>query len=66
MRAIASARVRGATPRVSRVAKAVDDLRSACQHQQGHGPHRKGQIVSGSGMPSNTHDIPTGSDPQGM
>jgi hypothetical protein len=49
------------------VAKSVDDLHSAAVNiNKETALTEKGEIVSGSGDAVNTHDILTGSDPQGM
>jgi hypothetical protein len=49
------------------VAKSVDDLHSAAVNiNKETALTEKGEIVSGSGDAINTHDILTGSDPQGM
>jgi len=49
------------------VAKSVDDLHAASVNiNKDTALSEKGEIVSGSGDAVNTHDILTGSDPQGM
>jgi hypothetical protein len=49
------------------VATSVDDLHSASVNiTKQTALTEKGEVISGSGDPVNTHDILTGSDPQGM
>jgi hypothetical protein len=49
------------------VAKSVDDLHSASTNvNKQTALTEKGEVISGSSDPVNTHDILTGSDPQGM
>src|SRR5437660_11988262 len=49
------------------VGKSVDDLHSASVNvNKQTALTEKGEVISGSGDPVNTHDILTGSDPQGM
>jgi hypothetical protein len=49
------------------VAKGVDDLHSAATNvNKQTALTEKGEGIGGSGDPVNTHDILTGSDPQGM
>ena len=49
------------------VGKSIDDLHSASTNvNKQTALTEKGEVVSGRGDPVNTHDILTGSDPQGM
>src|SRR6516225_2515494 len=48
------------------VAKNVNDLHSANKINKQTALTEKGEVVPGRGDPVNTHDILTGSDPQGM
>src|SRR5689334_1729549 len=49
------------------VAKNVDDLHSASNNiNKNTALNEKGEVVSGRGDPVNTHDMLTGSDPEGM
>ena len=49
------------------IAKSIDDLHSSSNNlTKQTALTKKGEMVSGRGDPVNTHDILTGSDPQGM